>query len=335
MCSTAGHLANSLQVGLIALGVVDSYPTTIPAGSTPSGGNLLENGESKKEGTSLPSTPSTQNLTQSANLSSSSQVTTLTASNNTNKTRKISRPNGLYESLKLGLIGVVLDPILGFREDGVRGLIVGTAKGSVGLLARPLYGALGFTSVILEKISFNLLPRFLAHQKLRLVRTRPPRFLVSANMPLQVYSADENIGQELLSRVQQGAYRHEGYMWHGHLHENRQLLLTKVRVLLLEDHLEFTEVLWQCSMKNLMSIEVDYSDSVTRSQQDEIKRNLETALRMMATDKTMDSSSNNSHQSTTFRSLLQGEPVLHFYHMPHSDGSSRLVQWILNVKKIS
>lgn len=42
---------------------------------------------------------------------------------------------------------------------------------------------------------------------------------------LSVYSREENVGEELLSRVHMGRYRSDGYVWHVALKEVRVCLL--------------------------------------------------------------------------------------------------------------
>ena len=336
VCATAGHLANSLQVGLLALGVVDGYPTSATVAPKTDGSSSRTDSAESPVSTAV-------TVSGGARVGNDSNSGSSAPPAPSSLTRKALRPTGVYDATKMGLIGFLLDPITGFRENGARGLAIGLAKGSVGLLARPLYGLLGFTAITLEKISFNVLPRFLSHQKLRLQRTRPPRFLISANIPLQVYSADENVGQELLARVEHGSYRHEGYVWHCSLlgfsnssqtssvSSNRQLLMTRNRLLLLEDHLEFTEVIWQCTLKAIKSIDIDYSDSTQRKLTEEMKRNLDVALRLMMSDSenslyrstTSTSSSDPTMITSSFKSLLEGEPILEIYHIPTTDGSSR------------
>lgn len=51
-----------------------------------------------------------------------------------------------------GVEGVFEKPISGARNDGVRGFFKGVSKGMVGLVARPLSGALDFTSGTLNTI---------------------------------------------------------------------------------------------------------------------------------------------------------------------------------------
>ena len=196
VCSTAGHLASSLQVGLITLGVIDTYTTS-----------------EKYE-----SVPTTRNNSSFSILSEPQKLT--------NSTHCI-RPISLIDGLRAGFRGLLEDPITGFRIDGVKGFCIGSMKGLIGFVARPIFGVLGSSAVALDHISFGLLPRFMGNDKLKLLRARPPRFFHNPNMPLNIYSADENIGQELLSRVRGGEFRYEGYIWHSKMSDKNTLLMTK------------------------------------------------------------------------------------------------------------
>lgn len=67
-----------------------------------------------------------------------------------------------------GVEGVFEKPISGARSDGVEGFFKGVCQGMVGLVARPLSGALDFTSGTLNTIKrfvYNMytewLPNFL------------------------------------------------------------------------------------------------------------------------------------------------------------------------------
>lgn len=58
-----------------------------------------------------------------------------------------------------GVEGVFEKPISGARSDGVEGFFKGVCQGMVGLVARPLSGALDFTSGTL-----NTIKRFVYHK---------------------------------------------------------------------------------------------------------------------------------------------------------------------------
>jgi vacuolar protein sorting-associated protein 13A/C len=291
VCATAGHLMNSLQVGLLALGAVDSYPAI--------------------ESDQMPLIGEANSLSSLVNESAK---------------RRSQRPSSSLEAFSMALTGVVMDPIVGFQSDGLRGLIIGSAKGSVGLFARPLYGLLGAGSLTMEQASFRLLPRFLANQKLRLMRARPPRYFLSPHVPLQVYSADENLALEILARLEQGAFRHEECQWHTKLSSNRIVLLTKIRIMILEDNFEYTSIVWQCPIKHILSIEVDCANSKCAQDEDNMQT-MSTALRVLEAPekkiKEVYPKRRTSLAHKGFNSKLIGQPIFHLYHLPQSDRSHR------------
>lgn len=45
----------------------------------------------------------------------------------------------------------------------------------------------------------------------------PVSFSFDLPQVLSVYSREENIGEELLSRVHMGRYRSDGYVWHAYI----------------------------------------------------------------------------------------------------------------------
>jgi hypothetical protein len=232
----------------------------------------------------------------------------------------------------MAIAGLFFDPLTGFRVDGVKGLVVGIAKGSVGLIARPLYGTLGFASQKLDYISFAFQPRFLANQKLRLQRVRSPRFFRSPNQPLRVYSSDENMGQDLLSRIHHGDYRREGYVWHAILKDKCVLLMTKARIMIISNGFEAGEILWNCPTNKIRTLEVEYSKRA-ESLEDTNKSNIVALQRLSksALDLGLTRDSALAHLPApapklssllNFECSLEGEPVLHIYHEPLSNTSA-------------
>ncbi|RYH32534.1 hypothetical protein EON65_00390 [archaeon] len=299
-CATAGHLMNSLQVGLIALGAVDSYPV-IDRDSSGDANNRDNNSKTSSPAGAL------------------SVV----------EKRRTYRPASSLEAMRMAITGLVTDPMAGFQTDGVRGFVIGFAKGGVGLFARPLYGILGAGCLTMEQVSFRLLPRYLANQKLRLTRARPPRYFLSPTIPLQIYSADENKGLEILAKLQQGAYRHEEYLWHGHTVDNRSILLTKVRVLILQENFEVLSVTWQCLVKHILSLELDYSSSrptEVDTSHVAVAQNMRVLMNMIESDSLSASKQTQDRMLAGFKSKLSGQPSLSLYHLPQSDHNNRYVR---------
>jgi len=155
-----------------------------------------------------------------------------------------------------------MDPINGYRVNGLKGLLVGSVKGSLGLLGRPLFGLLGSSLWLLRNYSSTASTALHNRLSRGQVRSRPVRFFSSGNQPLKVYSIGENVGLELLSRVDRGEYRSESYVWHARLLlPEKVLIVTKERVLLLADLTDNrTEIIWQCLLANILSVDVDFVD---------------------------------------------------------------------------
>ena len=263
LCATAGSLASSLQVGLVALGVVDRYPLLLPPPPPPpppprSG----KDGQEEAEAAAQAEAQAQAVRDRLSSLRRSQQV----------------RPRTLWKGVQMGLAGALFDPINGLHADGIKGLFVGTAKGGFGLAARPLYSLLGSVAGCLEVLSGALDARFQRTHR-HLQRARPPRFFNSPNLPLRAYSADENIGQELISRIHRGDYRHEGYLWHTTMGANAGLglglgsaegatavlVLTRMRLMLLTDSFDHAEMLWNCPLSNLLSLEIEYDPAPAAS----------------------------------------------------------------------
>ena len=122
---------------------------------------------------------------------------------------------------------------------------------------------------------------------------RPPRFFRDLNIPLQPYSEEENIGQgklhhnidtvkftdsshtcsmsfclfvlvklELLSRINKGIYRAEGYRWHSELPSGDISLVTSCSVLVVGDVTDYCEIRWECLIQLILFIEVEYPPSL-------------------------------------------------------------------------
>ncbi|CAM9404748.1 unnamed protein product, partial [Choristocarpus tenellus] len=127
---------------------------------------------------------------------------------------RLVRPYGILDGFMLGMAGAVREPLLGLHGSGLAGLARGALTGWLGLAIRPMYGALMSTSQVCRMASVYLDPRLDSKQKLGMLRARPPRFFQSRDQVLSVYSQEENIGEEVLSRVHGGRYRSDGYVWH-------------------------------------------------------------------------------------------------------------------------
>jgi hypothetical protein len=327
VCTSTSHLASSLQVGLLTLGVVEGYSFSNAFHSTVPLPTLTD---VNPDSTSVGMTASTQSAVSSPPLPLSSS----------NKVGPRSwlfvnslRPTNFRNGFKYGLLGLFLDPMVGYREDGVKGFFLGLWKGLIGSFSRPLYGFLGTATRVFDRISFFLLPRYLANQKAYLTRIRPPRFIKAKNLPLPVYYENENIGQELLCRrIANGIYYSESYIYHtnaittnlkegneisreeslilydeGNRKEKETLLLSKHYFFLLENHFEYTKILFQCLIERIVSIQISNSPFPK-------KMLVENSKTKDVYQKTMDfiqsGSKDKRIETTAFPSQLSGQPIV-------------------------
>ena len=70
------------------------------------------------------------------------------------------------------------------------------------------------------------------------------------------------INLELLSRINRGSYRAEGYRWHCELPSGDISLVTSSSVLVVGDVIDYCEIRWECSIRMIVFIEVEYSPSI-------------------------------------------------------------------------
>jgi hypothetical protein len=170
------------------------------------------------------------------------------------------------------------------------------------------------------------------HEKQRLLRSRPPRFFPGVSQPLKVYHANENIGLELLSRIDSGEYQFESYLWHTRLSLDRVLIMTKSRILLVIDSITETSISWQCTLANVLSLEVQCDELSSRSA-------LNNALQLVSSpqedvpkdnnDNDNDIDDDNSVSSSSYKKILfrekdfiVGSVALSIYHRPKASDSA-------------
>jgi hypothetical protein len=256
-----------------------------------------------------------------------------------------NRPKGFVDGFRLGITDLINDPLNGFKNFGIRGFSVGLIKGFLKLISKPLYGILDTAFHTTERISFRLLPRVKGEQKHLLKRIRPPRIFSSKKsiQPLQIYSINENIGQELLSRVLHGEYSQEGYLWHTQLREGTILIITKVRVLVFGSSFDFCELHWTCLISQILFLEIEYDKNLLIQPNLNIIDNSIVSSNNSSNNIYVSSkidkeriSSNNSISVESIPNingynedpikriqLLKGSPILHMYYFPKDPTSPR------------
>ena len=151
-----------------------------------------------------------------------------------------------------------------------------------------------------------------------MLRSRPPRFFPGVSQPLKVYHANENIGLELLSRIDSGEYQFESYLWHTRLSMDRVLIMTKSRILLVIDSIAETSISWQCTLANILSLEVQ-CDELTS------KIALNNALLIVSNSEDVAEEDDSSVVSGDYKRILfhekypiVGSVALNIYHRPQT-----------------
>jgi hypothetical protein len=293
--STTGHFLSSLQACMLKLGFIDSdfHP-------------------------------------QSMNLSYSRTSSSIIRQQHVLDMTNRRPPKGGIDGIRQGIRDLFVDPIIGFQKGGISGLFLGIVKGCLCLLGKPLYGILGNAASTMDTISFLLLPRIKGEEKLRLKRARPPRYFRTPNLPLQIYSADQNIGQELLSRVEMGFYHSEGYVWHTRLQDGTILIMTSIRLLLVgEKTYDFCELLWQCLISQILFLEIEYdrhllltshpiAGKLSEDSNDVIVTATNTATTLTSSAIPSDKLKQLRPENDFYARMknLKGSPILNLYHLP-------------------
>lgn len=118
LCSTAGYMCTSIQVGIAALGLIDS-----------------------------PYLYKDINLTFMQQIMDLLQTKTPTvlkrSSQLPHRELMLARPRGWMYGIQTAVFGIILEPLKGFRMDGTKGLMTGIWRGVIGVLSKPIYGIFG------------------------------------------------------------------------------------------------------------------------------------------------------------------------------------------------
>ncbi|XP_070568681.1 intermembrane lipid transfer protein VPS13A-like isoform X2 [Ptychodera flava] len=162
------------------------------------------------------------------------------------RNRRMQRhPDSLPESLLLagkgfvlgivmGISGVVVKPITGAQEEGIKGFLKGIGKGIMGLITRPTGGIIDMVSM-----TFDAIRRAADMGEHTVVRLRTPRF-INPHVGVKPYSLYLANGATLLYNLAKGAFRETDiYFAHASLKSDQKdnpdvIILTDRQVLLLE-----------------------------------------------------------------------------------------------------
>jgi hypothetical protein len=174
---------------------------------------------------------------------------------------QLRRPMTLLEGFAMAFENMCNAPRAGFRRDGVRGLAFELVRSGVGLGSIPFYGLLQHSISSMNTWSSYLLPRMQANMKKHLARVRAPLIFRTPNLPMQIYLAGDNVGQDLLSHVNGGEYKDEVYMCHTKLSDGTVLILSRTRLLLLRASFGQPEICWETELKDILSLDIAFDRS--------------------------------------------------------------------------
>ena len=125
---------------------------------------------------------------------------------------------GAFRGMVWGASGLFLCPILGARKEGLVGFGKGIVSGLLGAVAKPMSGAVYTLSGAMRYLRGMLSLQYGLSDKRRMLRKRPPRFFPHGPYsPLKPYRKEESVGEEILSLVERGRYRSDGYVHHEHI----------------------------------------------------------------------------------------------------------------------
>ena len=168
------------------------------------------------------------------------------------------RPRGVVDGFGLAVLGLVTEPLRGLRARGPSGLLRGIAAAVLGLGLKPLVGMLTAAGQLVGAVAASLDPLSGQETKLRMKRARPPRFFRGFGSPLRRYRAEENRGEELISRLRRGRHLWESYVHHCNVSGGMTLLVTGRRLMLLHTSRKnsFALVEWEVMMHRLLRFDI-------------------------------------------------------------------------------
>jgi hypothetical protein len=108
------------------------------------------------------------------------------------------------EGLIEGVAGVFVQPVRGFQQEGMLGMVKGVGKGIVGVAVKPVVGTLDLVQRTTEGISNT------ASANVLLRRARYPRYL-SEDGVIRPFDAKQSLAMHMLHSIENAAFAHEDY----------------------------------------------------------------------------------------------------------------------------
>ncbi|KAL5112179.1 Vacuolar protein sorting-associated protein 13C [Taenia crassiceps] len=153
---------------------------------------------------------------------------------------------GLVMGVVGGVTGIITQPILGARKEGVEGFFKGLGKGLIGTVTRPVSGMVDFASS-----SFEGIRRATSTSK-DVLPIRPPRF-IHLDGVIRPYDRNEAEGNIILNRLRDRSAPEE-YVFHIPLRRQRGIcILTTERILMVTINEIFGSctIDWQAKLSQL------------------------------------------------------------------------------------
>ena len=153
----------------------------------------------------------------------------------------------LFGGIAGGIAGIFMDPVKEARKSGFGGFFKGIGKGLLGVVVKPVTGAVGMVTKTGEGLKNTTT---LLDKKASGARMRPPRAF-GRNGVLLVYDEEAAEGKLILHRVEDGSFFPDLHVFHAEF-GNRVFVLTDVRIICLSTGLRFK---WAEPLTNIRDIQ--------------------------------------------------------------------------------
>ena len=207
------------------------------------------------------------------------------------------RPKSVLEGVVQGISGLVVSPMRGIQLEGAAGFWRGLTFGILGVVFKPGAGVLH----IINRVSLAIRSTIDPWVKLKRHRVRPPRCF-QRNHVMQVYSYENAVGEEILSRISGGRYRKDEYRAHINIKGRRRdqnavrlrlpglwadmvLMATRNYLMYVPADIESEREVWCVSISTVRLVEVLRVDFVESESSDNVSfRVFETEMPALSFD---------------------------------------------------
>ena len=181
------------------------------------------------------------------------------------KQLKLLLPRNIFEGLTQGLLGLYQYPRYFGQNHGILGVFKGIFRGTGELFMKPFYGCLNTLSTTSLMFSVTLLKKIGTGRQRRMRRFRLPRIFEDPAAPLKEYRDEVCVDAqaELLSRICDGDYADEGYLWHCYLPDSTILILTYSRILVVGGSaIDYCDLHWTFLWSEIIELSQTFHNSI-------------------------------------------------------------------------